>query len=246
MDTPKLHQVIAIEKGIKTRVYAFLSETYKAFQKPQLFTGFSKTYSKKAEEDPEDFPPEQVRVQMNARELMKEIGKNMSEYMDVVATKDWANCSAKADVKVDGEVFWKDVPATYLLFLEKQLTDLKSEIDKMPELDPAQDWNEDPNSGLFRSKEKVTTKSRKVHEVVTKFEPTEHQPGQADIIYVDKTVGTWTQTNISGGIPIPRKRQLQERITKLIKAVKFARGEANEAQAPEKEIGARLFNYLLS
>jgi hypothetical protein len=30
------------------------------------------------------------------------------------ATKDWANCVAKADVKVDGTVLLEGVPATYL------------------------------------------------------------------------------------------------------------------------------------
>ncbi len=245
MEEIKLHQVIATEKGVKTRVYAFLSETYKMFQKPQLFTGFTKTYNKKNADDPEDFPDETVRVQQNARELLKEIGKNLTEYMDVVANKDWANKHAEATIKIDGEVFLEKVPAPYLLFLEKQLNDIKSEIDKLPELDPAHEWTEDPNSRLYRSKEKTTTKTRKVHEVVKKFEPTEHQPGQAEIIYVDKTVGTYTQTQISGAIPIPLKRELQERTTKLIKAVKYARTEANEIKLSKQEIGAKIFKYLL-
>lgn len=39
---------------------------------------------------------------------------------DVVATQDFANCQAKADVMVEGRVLIKDAPVTHLLFLEKQ------------------------------------------------------------------------------------------------------------------------------
>ncbi len=69
----KLHQVIAIEKGTKSRVYAYLSEVYKAFQKPALFNGHARQYAKR-NEDGEDFPPENVKVQMVASVILKEVG----------------------------------------------------------------------------------------------------------------------------------------------------------------------------
>lgn len=43
---------------------------------------------------------------------------------DVTATKDWANCEARADVTVDGWVLVSAVPVSCLLFLEKRLTDI--------------------------------------------------------------------------------------------------------------------------
>ncbi|MEQ9497293.1 MAG: hypothetical protein RIT81_10550 [Deltaproteobacteria bacterium] len=89
-----------------------------SLQKPALFNGLSRQYQKK-DEDSEDYPPENVRVQMNAASLLDEISENMVEYFDVVAQKDWANCEAKANVEVDGKVLLENVPATYLLFLEK-------------------------------------------------------------------------------------------------------------------------------
>jgi hypothetical protein len=58
----KLNQIIAIEKGIKSRVSSELTKLYKTVQKPDLFNGFSKIYQKKDEES-EDLPPEQKRVQ---------------------------------------------------------------------------------------------------------------------------------------------------------------------------------------
>lgn len=241
----KLHQIIAVEKGTKSRVYAYLSEVYKAFQKPALFNGHARTYTRK-NEDGEDFPPENVRVQMVASVILKEIAKQMAEYLDLVAAKDWANCTAKADVVVAGRVLVKDAPASYLLFLEKQLSDLKDELSKIPELDPSQEWAKDPNSDLFKADPKQTTKTAKEPKVITKAEATKEHPAQTELIYLDRAVGTWTHVAHSGALPTPRKRELQERLTKLIKAVKYARQQANEQEAPEKKVGDTIFDYLFA
>ncbi|MDQ3812829.1 MAG: hypothetical protein M3347_02630 [Armatimonadota bacterium] len=39
----KLNQVVAIEKGVKSRVYGEVTELHKTSQKPELFNGFIKT-----------------------------------------------------------------------------------------------------------------------------------------------------------------------------------------------------------
>ncbi len=239
----KLNQVIAIEKGVKSRVYAFLSATYKAFQKPALFNGLSRQYQKK-DEDSEDYPPENVRVQMNAAALLDEISENMVEYFDVVAQKDWANCEAKANVEVDGKVLLENVPATYLLFLEKQLNDLKDEVAKLPELDPAHDWTLDAATNVYKAAPTQTSKTKKVPKVIVKYEATEHHPAQTELVSLDEVVGTWHTVLHSGAIPAPRKKVLQKRLQNLIKAVKFAREAANESKAPKKEVGQRVFGYL--
>lgn len=242
---PKLNQVIAIEKGVKSRVYGFLSATYKAFQKPALFNGLARQYQRK-DEDGEDYPAENVRVQMSAEGLLQEIGENMTELFDITAQKDWSNCEAKADVEVDGRVLLADVPATYLLFLEKQLNDLKSELEKIPELDAAHDWTLDPATSLFKSAATVTSKTKKVPKVIVKYEATEHHPAQTEIVTVDEVVGTWHTTQHSGALPLPRKRLLQKRLQTLIKAVKFAREAANESSADKKNVGAAVFAYLFN
>jgi len=57
---------------------------------------------------------------------------------DIVATQDWANCQAVADVVVDDQVILAQVPFTHLLFLEKQLLDIQTLVEKLPVLDPAE------------------------------------------------------------------------------------------------------------
>ena len=45
----KLNQILAIEKGITTRVYPELAELQQATQKPMLMTGFTKTSGSQGE-----------------------------------------------------------------------------------------------------------------------------------------------------------------------------------------------------
>ncbi|WP_228056029.1 hypothetical protein [Microcoleus sp. LEGE 07076] len=45
----RLNQIIAIEKGIKSRSILELAEAQKALQKPALFSGISRTYCPKDE-----------------------------------------------------------------------------------------------------------------------------------------------------------------------------------------------------
>lgn len=239
----KLHQILAVEKGIKSRTYSVLTEVYKLIQKPQLFSGLSRDYTPKLD-DGERLPSERSLVQNNVSDILKVVAKAQTEYWDVVATKDMANRNAKADLVVDGRVILKDAPAPFLLFLEKQLSDLKSEIDKLPELDPSASWTQDVNSLLYKSETKTTTRTAKVPQVITKAPATDKHPAQVELIYVDQSVGTWAQVSYSGAIPRPQKEILQERIQTLLKAVKFARQEANEVEAPPVSVGGTVFAYL--
>ena len=240
----KLNQVVAIEKGVKTRVHAFLTDAYKKFQKSSLFSGLTRQYLKKDEEG-EHFPDESVRVQYSGETLLAEIATNMTELLDVTAQKDWANCEAKADVVVDGNVLLAGVPSTYLLFLEKQLNDLKDELSKLPILDPAHEWHQDSSLGQWRTTPTMTHKTKKMPKVIVRYEATEHHPAQTELVHTDEIVGYWSSTLLSGAMPVVRVQELQTRLQKIIKAVKFARESANESFAPQVSVGDKLFKYLL-
>ena len=108
---PKLNQILAIEKGVKTRVYAEVTELHKATQKAALMNGFHKTYQRK-DEDGESYPPEHQKVRYVYIDVLKRVSRSLTELFDITATKDWANCSARADVIVDGKTLLEQVPAT--------------------------------------------------------------------------------------------------------------------------------------
>ena len=105
----KLCQVIAVEKGVKNKVHNGTTEAYHTLQKPALMQGIARTYQPKDEEG-EMLPPEQTKVQVAAKGLLKNVAELWSDLFDVTATKDFANCVATADIVVGDVVIAKGVP----------------------------------------------------------------------------------------------------------------------------------------
>lgn len=241
----KLNQILAIEKGQKTRTYAETDSLMKVARKGHLLNGFSKVYSPK-NEDGETYPPEKQIVQFRFEDLFKKLVTLNSEYFDTVARKDWANCVAKADIVVDGAVLLEGVPATYLLFLEKQLADLRKIVSEMVELDPAEDWLEDTSTGLRKTNPTRTQKTKKMQKPIVLYDATEHHPAQTQLITSDEVVGYWNTVKFSGAIPATEKQKILARIVKLEEAVKVAREKANLTEAPQKTVGDPLFSFIFA
>lgn len=241
----KLNQIIAIEKGVKAQGYSAISELNKAIQKPDLFNGFTKLYQP-VEENGEVLPHESKKVQFNVKDILAATQKSMTDLMDITSRKDWTNCSAKAAITVDGRDILENVPVTYLLFLEKQLTDLRTFVDNLPVLDYAETWESDENSGLYRSREIQTHRTKKIQKAIVLYDATPVHPAQTQLITEDVLAGHWKQTKYSGAISKPNKEILAEKVEKLLRAVKQAREEANSVQeVSTPEIGEALFSYLM-
>ena len=130
----KLNQILAIEKGVKNRVTSENTKLYHAAQKPALFDGLDKKYQPKAE-DGENYPPERKEIAFKSQQVIKQVRRNLAELFDTTATKDYANCEARADIEIDGTVILPNVPVTYLLFLEKQVDNLNTIVTELPTLD---------------------------------------------------------------------------------------------------------------
>ena len=239
----KLNQIIAIEKGTKGRSLQELTEAHQTLQKPTLLAGISRTYRPKDEEG-EQFPPESTRVQIKAEDIIRKISEGLTKLFDIVATKDWANCTAKADVVVDGKVLLSQIPATYLLFLEKQLVDLHTFIKKLPVLDSSETWAFDPSADCWATEPVQTVKTKKIPRNHVKAEATDKHPAQVEVYYEDVVVGGWRTIKFSSALPAQRINELLSRVEKLQEAVKFAREEANNLEIVEQKVGAKIFDYL--
>lgn len=241
----KLNQVIAIEKGTKSRSLQELTEAHQTLQKPALLAGIARTYRPKDEEG-EQFPPESTRVQIKAEDIIRKTTDELTKLFDVVATKDWANCTAKADIVVNGVTLLSQVPATYLLFLEKQLVDLHTFIKKLPILDASELWTFDPSADSWATEPIQTTKTKKIPRNHVKAEATEKHPAQVEVYYEDVLVGNWRTIKFSGSLPAQRVNELLTRVEVLQEAVKFAREEANSLEVSEQKVGAKILNYLFN
>jgi hypothetical protein len=244
MKNRKLNQVVAAEKEIKQKVTMAVTEVHQISQKQVLFNGFEKVYEP-LDEVGEKFPAESQKVQYRVSEILETLSRNFQELFDSTATKDFANCAAKANVVVNGEVLIKDAPIPFLLFLEKQLDYVKTFIQKLPTLDAVDVWNEDPNSGLWRTAETVTHRNKKVQKPIVLYPATEQHPAQTQLITDDVLAGYWHLTKLSGAIPATRKAELLEKVATLSKAVVEAREEANTSEAPEITVGKTIFNFIL-
>src|SRR5690242_8560261 len=196
----RLNQIVAVEKGIKSRSFQELTEAHHALQKTGLLAGIARTYRPKDEEG-EQLPPESTRVQAKAEDVIRKTVEVLTRLFDVTATKDWTNCRAKADVVVDGKVLLEQVPATYLLFLEKQLVDIHTFVKKLPVLDAAETWTFDPSADYWATEPMQTIKTKKIPRNHVKAEATEKHPAQVEVYYEDVVVGTWRTTKFSGALP---------------------------------------------
>lgn len=240
---PKLNQIIAVANGKKSQAQSELTKIYHLLQKPALLDGISRTYKPKDEEG-ERLPPEKKDAQVTVSQAIKTASKAVCELFDAVAAQDSTNCEAKADVIVDGETILPAVPVTHLLFLEKQLVDLATFVDKLPTLDPAERWSYDSAAGVYRSETSETTRTKKVPKNHIKYEATKEHPAQVEVFTEDVIVGTWSTTKFSGAIPADEKRAMTDRVRKLQEAVKFAREEANGIEVADLRTGRPVLEYI--
>ena len=103
MNTLKLHEVVAIRKGVKSRTYSELSALHKKAQRDELYNGLSREFTP-TDDGGEVFPSESRRVQLDAVDVLKRVRKLRAKFLDIEATQELGNRSASADVTVDGEV----------------------------------------------------------------------------------------------------------------------------------------------
>lgn len=239
----KLCQVIAIESKIKEKSHRCITEVHQKLLKPDLLTGISRKYQPK-DEDGEVLPSESKIVQVTVEKALKTIQDGMAELFDNTATKDFANCVAKADVCVGENILIKDAPIPYLLFLEKKLTDFHTLVSKLPTLDPSEKWTYDPNSLCYVSEVKETHRTKKISTALQLSPATDKHPAQVKEVINDQLVGYWKVLNFSGAMPADQVKKILDRIETLQKAVKFAREEANSLIVEPKKISDKLFNYI--
>lgn len=240
----KLNQILAIEKGIKTRTYGEITELHKKSQKPDLFNGFDKKY-RKLHEDGTDYPPEQKKVQYLAQDVLAQAIVLWTEGFDVSASKDWANRQAVAHVEIDGVMIIQDAPVTFLLYLEKQLLDIRKFVESLQVLDSSDEWKRDDTSGMFKTATVSTHRTAKVQRALVLHPPTEQHPAQTMLVTEDVLVGYWDTVKQTGAMPLSAKKMLLSKIEILSNAVKIAREKANGIDAKMIKVGEDIFKYLL-
>lgn len=245
---PSLHSVVAIEKSVKSRVYEKLSTDHKALQKDELFRGHAKTYKPK-DEDPtsptgEQLPPDTKVVQVKAQDIIQQTVEGLEESWDINALREYGNCEAKADVVVEGKTILAGVPVTYLLYLEKQLSDMHTFVKKLPTLDTSETWTYSPEQGMYASAPSETARTKKVTRPLVLFAATVQHPAQVKEVVEDVFAGTWTTRKYSSALPADKVNAMLRRVEALQKAVKSARQTANMLEIKDKKSTRPVLDFI--
>lgn len=244
----RLSEIIAIEKGVKSKVNDKASLLYKELLQTVKFGGSVKTYVPKLDES-DTLPVETKLVEYRAEDIFQQDAKLYTELVDIILTKDSGNRTAAADVEVDGKTLLTDVPATTLLYLEKMLLDVRAFAERMPVLDPGQNWTYDVNSRLYRADPVQTSRTKKTEKALVLYDAVIKDgvgiPAQTKTVTVDDVIGFYHKTDQCGALPLPRKELILSRVDGLLIAVRQARSRANGIEVESREIGQTIFNYLL-
>lgn len=241
----KLNQVLAIEKGTSSKAQSALTEFYKQCQAATLSQGLVRKYKPNAD-DGERLAPENKQLQLHVATEFKSVLSSLKTQFDLVATKDKANCSARADVVVGGKTILADVPVTTLLFLEKQLTDMHTAVTKLPILPTDEKWSFDEANDMWVSEPLLTTKTKPIKKVLEKSPATDKHPAQVEVYEQAEPVGVWTTIKHSGCVKASAVKTMRENLEKLLAAVKVAREEANLTPAVEVSIADAVFASVLA
>jgi len=243
--TKKLHEILAIEKGVKARSYDKLTEFHKVLQKPDLFNGHYKKWLP-LHENGEMFPPENKKVQAFAKEMLGQYAALREECIDLEITKDLTNSQARADIVIGDTTIATEVPATTLLFLEKELTDLRTFIQSIPVLDAAESWEKDANNDLvYKTSPEKVSRTKKIEKALVLYEATDKHPAQVKTTTEDVIIGNWETVKSTGAVPVAEKLAWWQKVNQLLDAVKQARERANNAVVIERKLGKTLFEYVL-
>ena len=240
-----LCQLIAARKGVQAEVHSNITGLHHNSQKTALLSGFAKTYRKLDDADA-DLPSEGQKLQVRLTDVLAEVRRQYTRTWDLTASIDETNRHARADVVVDGQTLIPAAPTSFLLYLEKQLTDLHTMIAKLPVLDPAETWRWDGNVGAYVTERTSTLRQKKVLRSHVLYEATDEHPAQVQPYHEDVPVGYWDTIKFSGAIPADRKTQLLERVSAVRQAVKMAREQANMTEAIQVKAASALFDHILA
>lgn len=239
----KLNQVIAVLTSVKQAAKAKTTAAYQLAQKQALFQGITRTYSP-IDEAGFVYPAENQPVQANTQKAVALFVEGASELYDLALTQDRSNQMAVGNLEVGDITIATNLPVSYLLFLEKQMSDLKTFVEALPVLPIDQEWNYDANKGCWKSAAKITTKTKKINDFVVAYDATPEHPAQIREVSKDVVEGVWESVALSGALPLDEKNAILTRIHQLTQAILKARESANGIEVEQSAISADLFSYV--
>jgi len=248
MAKSKLHQLLAVEGDLGGIAGKVTLETRTNFTKhPDRYMGHRTSvepFDEGAAKEADDIKA----LDDTVKAKLDYTAEHLSRYLDCVLQKEATNQVACADLVVDGVTIATNLPATFLLGLEKKLKNIRDSIyQAIPTLQPGVHWELDPSQGenvykRVHPEERFRTKRVRKNHVLA--EATKEHPAQVEMFTEDVNVARVVKNVWSGMISVAEKSALLGRVEKLLRGVKKARQIANNTQVVKVTVGKELFDYI--
>jgi len=255
MPKPHLYELLAVEQEKKANAERARGQLLEAFRANQAhFTGLRRTFKPFAVDEAKgEIAGERLEAETHlVKTVTDELEKTLAvtaDAFDVSYQIDEANTQARADLVVDGKVIAANLPATFLLQLEKRLREVRLLFKDIPTFDPIRMWSPDPAAdkpNVLRAEPVVTLRKQRTRKYNVMVEPTKEHPAQIDIVEVDEPVGEIRAYDWTGMLSPGKKAALLSTIDDLIEAVKTARARANSVEAdPAQKVAAKIFEHIM-
>ena len=243
----KLHELLAVEQDRKKEAERLVAESIKTFKKDNLFSGSVKR-TEMFDDEEVKIADEFLKLETTVDENLKYSLKSLANYWDVVIQKDATNMQAVADIVIDGKNIAEQVPATFLLGMEKKLNELRNIFNAIPTLPPGIDWKIDETQekdGVFKNSNDIETlKSVKEIDFRTVAPSTKEHPAQVVQINIVKNIGRFSTTKWSGMITPYEKARRITNLERILSAVKKARQRANGIKTVDMKIGQAIIDFI--
>ena len=246
----KLHELLAVGTNLDNQAKKTVTDLKNTFDKKRhLFEQKLVTF-KSNEDGVLPVTEAQSDIQSTVQKEMEWISGILVRAIDVGHQVDMANTLAKADIVTeDDDVIAKDVPATSLLQLEKELKEFHGLLNSIPTLDPAKGFSQDETreKGIFKARDVNKVRTKKSAKPIVLFPATKEHPAQTQMIAEDIPTGTIQEQEWSALLTPAMKGDLIDRVEVLTRAVKKARARANELEidVAGHKIGKKLLDYVL-
>lgn len=243
-----LHEILAVVGSLKGAKEKIKSETEATFiKKTSHFIGHHRELHMFSDERQMENTVEHQEITTTVEEKLDYAKDHFIRFWDAKLQKELGNTLAKSDIVVDGAVIATDVPVTFLLEMEYELSTIRDLYSKIPTLAPGIEWVQAPEegNGIWKDNNPVKDqKTEKIPQFRVLVQPTEHHPANIKEWMETKAVGEYTTNRLCGMLSPAQKSALLARIDKLTRAIKKARQRANGTKVESRQIGNDIFSYI--
>lgn len=251
----QLHELLAVLPSLKGTAAAIAQETEHTLKsKPEHFHGIFRKYSplNDAEEDLAPPPDEEKPLTTTVGQKLSHFWSCFAPFLDAAFQVDCTNMRATSNLAVyeeeseGGGLFIQEVPSTFLLQLDKRLSEIRRVFQSIPTLDPGAVWEESSQGeGILRMKDpQVRYKTKKALRHKEVAPATKEHKAQVQVWNEDVPIGRWEETHFSGRMSVKQKHVLLDRLDRLQIAVRKALSRANQAEHETGQVSKVLFKYL--